>query len=133
MALNSNLSLELTLPFPPSVNSYKKVGKIVQTKNKKLFQTRVDTNETKMFYYQVWLKCKALLPSPFVANDRLKLQIELTPPSMRFDIDNPLKVLLDSLTRAKLIPDDRNIDHLMVIKLLPNPEAPFCTVKITRI
>ena len=40
-------------PWPPSVNHYKKVGQLITTKKGKTFQTRVNTQATKTFYYEV--------------------------------------------------------------------------------
>lgn len=125
--------IELELPWPPSVNSYKKVGRIVTTAKGKLYQQRVNTNETKTFYFQVWMKCKQLLPSPFTKEDRLSVKVVLYPPSKRWDIDNPTKVLLDSLTMAHIWPDDVQIDQLSITKESPQPENSRVIVKIEKI
>lgn len=125
--------IEFKLPFPPSVNSYKKVGRIVKTKTGKLYQQRVDSNETKTFYYQVYMltKQKALTAS-FTEQDRLSVEVILYPPNNKFDIDNPIKVLFDSLTKAKVWHDDRQIDRLLITKEPAQPTDPKVIVTITR-
>lgn len=114
--------LELNLPWPPSVNHYKKVGRIVKTKTGKLYQQRVNTNDTKKFYFDVYMLFKQMMPQEWakLAQDEtisFDLRVCLYPPnSSRYDIDNQLKVLLDSLTRAKVIKDDSQITRLYVQK-----------------
>lgn len=115
--------IELTLPWPPSVNHYKKVGAIVRTKSGKLFQQRLNSDNTKMFYYKVWSIVKPLMPPEgfrFRHSETIALDLEvcLHPPrNNRYDIDNRLKVLLDSLMHAKVIADDSQIHRLLVEKM----------------
>jgi len=110
------------LPWPPSVNNYKKIGKIVKTQSGKLYQQRINNNETKMFYFEVYMISKKIMPtegSKFAISDQIELEvsIDLHPPHQkRYDVDNRLKVLLDSLTRAKIIKDDSQIRRLIVQK-----------------
>ena len=114
--------IELTLPWPQSVNHYKKVGGLIRTKTGKMFQKRVNTNETNLFYYQVWMRVKPRIPPEgfLFRNDgtiRLYLEVDLHPPhTKRYDADNYLKVLLDSLTNAKVWADDSQVHRLLVEK-----------------
>ena len=114
--------LEMNLPWPPSVNHYKKVGRIVKTKNGKLYQQRKNTDETKKFYFDVYILYKHLNASEwlkFADSETISFDVRvyLYPPNTcRYDIDNQLKVLLDSLTRAKVIKDDSQITRLYVEK-----------------
>lgn len=116
------MQLFLTLPWPPSLNHYKKVGAIVKTKNGKLYQQRINTIDTKKFYFDVYMIYKALNASEWVKfacseTISFSLMVSLHPPNAsRYDIDNQLKVLLDSLTRAKVIKDDSLITRLYVEK-----------------
>lgn len=116
------MELILELPWPPSVNHYKKVGRLVKTKTGKLYQQRVDTNETKTFYYQVYMMTRRKIPlewAKFAASATIKYEarICLYPPDYsRWDIDNRLKVLIDALVRAHLINDDSQIYRLYVEK-----------------
>ena len=112
--------IELTLPWPPSVNHYKKIGGLVRTKTGKLYQQRRDTNETKMFYWNVYQGVKKLKPYTeycFSEEARLFVTIRLFPPhNLNFDIDNRLKVCIDSLQYAKIMPNDNQIDKLLVTR-----------------
>ena len=114
--------IELELPWPPSVNNYKKVGKIVKTKSGKLYQQRVNSNETKTYYYQVYMLSRKFVPEiwrkeTYLETTKYRLVVTLFPAYRhRFDIDNLLKVLCDSLTRAKIIYDDSQIYELFIEK-----------------
>lgn len=113
---------ELTLPWPPSVNHYKKVGRIVKTKTGKLYQQRKNTCHTDKFYFDTYILHKQSMPQEwlkFANSDTISfdLGVYLYPPnSSRYDIDNNLKVLLDGLVRAKVIKDDSQICRLYVEK-----------------
>jgi Holliday junction resolvase RusA-like endonuclease len=114
--------IELTLPWPPSVNNYKKVGAVIRTKNDKIYQKRVNTNETKTFYWNVYQAIKKIMPPEgfeFFHSETIALDvyIRLHPPyNRRYDVDNRLKVLLDSLTRCRVWADDSQIHRLLVEK-----------------
>lgn len=115
--------IEIELPWPPSVNHYKKVGRLTRTKSGKLFQPKVNSDETKRFYYEVWIRiCQAKVKEGFKSlhydTISLGVDIEMHPPdNRRRDIDNGLKTLIDSLVRGGLIKDDSQIIRLMVSKL----------------
>jgi crossover junction endodeoxyribonuclease RusA len=119
---NGLMMIELDLPWPPSVNHYKKVGRIVKTKSGKLYQQRVNTNDTKKYYFDVYMLYKAVKHAEwlkFADSETISfdLRVYLYPPNeSRYDIDNRLKVLFDSLTRAKVIKDDSQITRLYVEK-----------------
>lgn len=114
--------IEIELPFPPSVNSYKTVGKLIKTSSGKLYQQRKNSTETKKFYYDVYMLAKSLerpADELYCFSDTISLEviIALHPPhSRRYDLDNRLKVLLDSLMHARIIHDDSQISRLLVEK-----------------
>lgn len=114
--------IELELPFPPSVNHYKKVGAIIKTKTGKLYQQRVNTNETKTFYYQVYIIAKQMVPASWkemalCQKARFRFDVSLYPPNhYRYDVDNCLKTLLDGIVKAHVIYDDSQIHQLFIEK-----------------
>lgn len=117
------MEITLTLPYPPSVNNYKKLGRLVKTKSGKTYQQRLNSEETKTFYYQVYMLSKMQVPSEwgkFASSGTISYDLRVTvspPDKKRRDIDNILKVLLDSLVRAHIINDDSQIHRLYVEKL----------------
>lgn len=117
------MEITLKLKWPPSVNHYKRVGAIVRTKNGKMYQKRVNSRETKMYFYHVHLEANKVMaigwPEMALRDDiSWGCNITLHPPDKRRrDIDNVLKVLLDSLVSANVIQDDSQITRLFVQKL----------------
>lgn len=111
--------MQITLPWPPSVNSYfteravksKKSGRWVVLK----FPSTKGQNYRKqvaqyMLAYRVQNPCKTLTA-------RLRVRIDAFPPDKRTrDLDNILKCLLDSLTYSHVYEDDSQIDDLQVIR-----------------
>jgi crossover junction endodeoxyribonuclease RusA len=110
------IECSLILPYPPSVNHYKKVGQIVRTKKGKLYQKRYNSPETQAYYYQVWMLVRQERLKSF-AGATISMQIEVCPPDKRKrDLDGILKVLLDSLQHAGLYDCDSQIARLLVIR-----------------
>lgn len=113
--------IELELPWPPSVNSYKKVGRLITTKNGKLYQTRVNTQETKEFYYYVWLKIRSLKATTRMEmpiHSTISIEVHAHPPDdKKRDLDNILKALFDSLVKGGLLQDDSQISRLLVERM----------------
>jgi crossover junction endodeoxyribonuclease RusA len=123
------MEIELELPYPESVNHYKKAGRLVRTKSGKLYQQRVNTDATKQFYRDVWVKICALKATtanwrPLQSTIALEVSLSLYPPDKRRrDIDNPVKLILDSLQRGGLIADDYNIARLLIERCGIIPEG----------
>jgi crossover junction endodeoxyribonuclease RusA len=117
------MMIELTLPWPPSVNHYKTLGKLRKTKYGQYYQPRVNSAETLGFYYEVYMRCKQQVPSEWAvfansATISFEVHIDLYPPDKRrMDIDNRIKVAVDSLVHAKVIKDDSQITRLVVQKM----------------
>ena len=100
-------TIELDLPFPPTVNTYWRTvnGRTMISKKGREFTGTVDGE---MFDYR---QRHALKREPLT--DRLSLDITLHPPDKRKrDIDNYLKALLDACTHAGLWEDDEQIDEI---------------------
>lgn len=110
--------IELELPYPPSLNHFKKVGRIIRTKRGKTYQQRIDTPETKAFYLRVWQTVVAMRSHKAVRfDDRAILEVTLwlhPPDKRKRDVDNPCKVILDSLQKAGVYSDDFQIARLIV-------------------
>lgn len=120
------MEYKLELPWPPSLNSYKKIGAIVKTKSGKLYQKRKDTLQTKKFYFDTYIlykqnKCPEWLKFASCDTISFEVYIDLHPPvkiaGKRWDLDNRLKVTLDAIVRAKVIKDDSQITLLHVQKM----------------
>jgi crossover junction endodeoxyribonuclease RusA len=113
--------IELELPYPPSVNHYKTVGCVLTTNTGKLYQKRIDTKETKRFYSEVWIKwtqAKALDGLKSLSGCAISVEVYLhSPDNRKRDIDNPCKVLLDSLQKAGVYDDDNQICRLLVQRM----------------
>lgn len=108
--------IELILPYPPSVNRYKNIGRIVTSKKGKIYQKRHNSPETVAFYYQVYMLSRANA-SKFFTDGTMRLQVTLTvrpPDNRRSDIDNRIKITLDSLERSGIIVNDYQIARLIV-------------------
>lgn len=128
--------IEIELPYPPSINHYKKIGRLVRTKTGKMYQVRANTNDTKIFYFDVLakishLKCHKGLKS--FQGSTISVEVLLHPPDARKrDIDNPIKPILDSLQRAGLFDDDYQIACLLVRRMIIIPKGKVI-VRITEI
>lgn len=115
--------LNLEFPWPPSVNHYKKIGRIIKTNSGKIYQQKINSDKTKTFYYQTYLIAKQIMPlewAKFACSKEISFEVRVSlhpPDKKRRDIDNCLKVLLDSLVRANVIIDDSKINRLFVEKM----------------
>lgn len=121
--------ISITLPWPPSVNHYKKIGRIVKTSTGKLYQQRINSDKVRIYFYQVWMKVMKMgAESTKYVDDAtimLDVSVDLYPPDKRRrDIDNGLKVLLDSLQHAGVYQDDYQIARLLVTRrsIIPHGE-----------
>ena len=112
--------IELELPWPPCINHYKKPGRIVRTVTGKLYQMKVNTNETTRFYYEVWVKIRNMKAREGLKSfqgSTISVEVDAYPPDKRKrDLDGILKVLLDSMQRGGLYDDDYQIARLLVTR-----------------
>jgi crossover junction endodeoxyribonuclease RusA len=106
----------LELPYPQSINHYKRIGRLVRTKAGKLYQARYNSPDTNAFYLVVASRIRSQgLCGAFKGTNSLEAQLDVYPPDKRHrDLDNVLKIVLDSLQRGLLISDDYLITRLLV-------------------
>ena len=115
MVLQSNSTpiFEVTLPWPPTVNTYwrhKVTGKLA---------TVYVSAEGKAYRKAVnyWVLEAATVQRYLKQSGPLRVEIEAFPPDRRKrDLDNILKSLLDSLTHAGVWEDDSQIQDLRIYK-----------------
>jgi len=97
--------IKLTLPYPPSVNTY------WGFRGSRRFLTKKAVE----FKKHVWA---AFTGNPSFVSERLQISIYLYPPDKRVrDIDNVCKPLLDSLVQAGAMSDDSQIDRLTIERM----------------
>lgn len=112
----------LTLPYSPSINHYKIVGRTVRTKNGKMYQQKINSNDTLAFYSEVWINIRTEMAEkrisiPIDSTIPIEVHIDQHPPDKRRrDVDNCIKIILDSLQRAGLIKDDYQIVRLIATR-----------------
>jgi crossover junction endodeoxyribonuclease RusA len=94
-------TIAYNLPFPPSINHYWRIA------GKRM----VISGEGKTYRELVgWM-----IRNPVILEGRLSVKVHAYVPDKRVrDIDNLLKVLLDSLTHAGCWQDDSQIDELFI-------------------
>lgn len=106
--------ITLTLPWPPSVNTYwRHVGpRVLISANGRQYRKAVSD------LVMVARVRRQLHHGPLAG--RVALRIEATPPDRRArDLDNLLKAPLDALTHAGIWIDDAQIHELTIVKLSP--------------
>ncbi len=111
--------LNLTLPYPPSVNTYWgfKGSQRFLTKKAREYKTQVEA-------------AFAASKHPGFADARISLAVMLYAPDRRVrDIDNIAKPLLDALTQAGVFNDDGQVDRLLIVRKEPK-KGGECSVVI---
>ena len=114
--------IEIELPYPPTVNHYKRAGRVVTMASGKKYQLRVNTDATKQFYYEAWLRIRSLIANvavkSFDSATILSVELDVYPPDKRRrDIDNLAKVTLDALVKGGLMVDDYQIARLLITRM----------------
>jgi crossover junction endodeoxyribonuclease RusA len=101
--------IALTLPWPPSVNTY------WRHPSKGALAGRTLISERGRAYREAVQKLAQAEKWGSMGDTRLSVQIEAyMPDKRRRDLDNTLKAALDSLTAAGVWDDDSQIDHLSI-------------------
>tara|TARA_Y100000034_G_C6527503_1_gene227226 strand:+ start:89 stop:463 length:375 start_codon:yes stop_codon:yes gene_type:complete len=104
--------IELELPMPPSANNYWRYvnGKVLKSKQARDY---IKTIGDLWMVYKAQKKAKA-----FGKDQRLQIYIQVFPPNrIRRDLDNLLKVLMDSLENAGLFTNDEQIDDIRIMRM----------------
>tara|TARA_R100000501_G_C2531737_1_gene54341 strand:- start:28 stop:402 length:375 start_codon:yes stop_codon:yes gene_type:complete len=104
--------IELELPMPPSANRYWRYvnGKVLKSKQARDY---IKTIGDLWMVYKAQKKAKA-----FGKDQRLQIYIQVFPPNrIRRDLDNLLKVLMDSLENAGLFTNDEQIDDIRIMRM----------------
>jgi crossover junction endodeoxyribonuclease RusA len=113
----------ITLPYPPSVNHYKSIGRTIRTKKGKSLQMRINSPATKRYFYEVWMKVRQLGLKSF-QGATISVEIDSYPPDRRKrDLDGICKVLLDAMQHAGLYDDDYQISCLTVKRMSIIPQG----------
>jgi crossover junction endodeoxyribonuclease RusA len=101
----------LTLPWPPSVNSYWRRNGSRYFVSAKGIQYRKE-----VFFIAYDVRANSIFPK----DERISVSIKAYPPDKRKrDLDNILKSLLDSLQHAGVYDDDSQIDKLYIERYTP--------------
>jgi crossover junction endodeoxyribonuclease RusA len=104
--------IELRLPYPPSVNTlWRRRGRrYFLSKKGQLFRAAVFGALANMHY------------KPLEGD--VAVEIEVAPPDrLRRDIDNIIKIILDSLQLAKVFHDDSQVSSLRVKRVPRGPQG----------
>jgi len=110
--------LDLSLPYPPSVNHYFRMveGRVLVSREGRRFRQRVTAI----------LAARGVRPM----DGRLALAVEVRPPDRRRrDLDNLQKSLLDALERGGAYEDDSQVDLLVTVRRRP-VEGGACRVRL---
>ena len=111
----------MTLPFPPTVNTY------YRTVNGRMLISREGRE-----YRQAVAELAASENWPKFGSERVSVSIEAwMPDKRRRDLDNLAKPTCDALQRAGLFPDDSQIDDLRILRVAGL--AGVCNVSVEEI
>ena len=100
--------MNITLPWPPSVNSYYRT-----------YKNRTILSATARRYKKAaGLAIAMSIKTPPMYTGRLEVELHLAPPDgRRRDIDNYAKSTLDALQAGGIFKDDSQIDRLFIYRL----------------
>lgn len=116
--------LKLTLPFPPSVNTYWRT--ILRGRR----PAAILSQRAREYKDEVLVAVKAQDAQKRFCG-RLRVLVDLYPPTNRkFDIDNRPKGLFDAMAEAGVFEDDEQIDEMLVYKHAKDAANPRAEVVI---
>lgn len=117
-------TIQIIMPFPPSVNGYWRAVKGRNILSKRGREYRKSAG--------VALTLQSRRREPLAG--RLEVSLDLHPPDARKrDADNYCKGVLDALTHAGVWVDDEQIDRLHILKCPRDKADPRVVVTITEI
>lgn len=117
--------IELTLPYPPSVNHYWQSKAVRSKKTKRWTVIKFLSKRAKQFRVEVDARVKEQIGLPPKLKGRLAVIVHehygppkgaTHHPERAQDIDNCLKPLFDALEWCKVYLNDSQIDELLVVK-----------------
>jgi crossover junction endodeoxyribonuclease RusA len=111
----------IDLPYPPSANKlYRKVG-----------HTMLISSEGRRYYRDVRGVCLEQLGLYKPMQGHLHIEIDVYPGDNRKrDLDNTLKAIFDSLTKAKVIQDDSQLKKITA-EMFPKQEEKYVRIRLT--
>lgn len=119
--------IAMTLPFPTSANRYWRNSKrgVYVSKEAMQYRERVAEIITALILDGAWCPSSSM---------RLRMKMVLNAPTRRkYDIDNRIKVCIDALAHAGLIPDDEQVDSLTVDRGEYRKNNGSCSVVLSEI
>jgi crossover junction endodeoxyribonuclease RusA len=117
----------MTLPWPPSVNSYWRHPTKGPLAGRHLVSEEGRAYRNAVTVHALHIGRKNHLTG------RLSIEVIASPPDRRRrDLDNILKALLDSIAHAGLIKDDSQFDKILVMREPPSPDGAV-KIKITQL
>lgn len=119
-------TIQLTLPFPPSVNGYWRAIRRGNNCCNILSKRGRDYREAALVAIAAHnLTLRGLA-------GRLQVSLDLHPPTLRkYDADNMSKGVLDAITHAGVWLDDEQVDRLNVLKCPKDADNPRVVVTVT--
>jgi len=112
------MSIEITLPYPPTINHYwrSKVKPVYVGGKRKLIPNIYISEKGLLYRSDVIYLCKVNEIQKMFG--RLKVRVLVNPPDNRKrDLDNLTKALFDALAHAGVYNDDNQIDEFTVKRL----------------
>ena len=104
--------IEMTLPWPPSVNSYWRHPSSGALAGRNLISEQGRAYRSEVVAHAI---LQRMVNSAL--SGRLAIEIQAFPPDKRRrDLDNILKALLDSITHAGIIEDDSQFDAIAIAR-----------------